>query len=255
MPKTQTLKIPSDAFPELWYDIISLDHFWFDWRFRVLRAVLRTLDLPATGTVHALDIGSGSGLMINQLENVTDWTIDGCDLNPRFVNQIKCRGRYFQYDIYERKESMRGIYDIVFLFDILEHLENPGSFLECSAFYLKKGGKLIINVPAFQALFGSYDKVVGHKRRYTKRTLHEIIPAQFFDISDSRYWGMSISSLVAIRKILDRDDSDPEKIIRRGMATPPALINNVLKFLGVVESKLITHPPLGCSLMVTLCCK
>jgi hypothetical protein len=36
---------------------------------------------------------------------------------------------------------------------------------------LKTGGKILIYVPAFNVLYSSMDKYVGHYRRYRKRTL------------------------------------------------------------------------------------
>ncbi len=252
MLKTHPSDTISDVFPELWYDIVSIDHFWFYWRYLTLLKIMKNLDVAPGQSLKALDIGSGNGLLIQQLEKNTKWVVDGCDINPRFVHSIRSRGHYFQYNIFDRDESMKGQYDIVFLFDILEHLSDPKFFLECSSFYVKKGGVLVINVPAFMVLYGAYDRAVGHLTRYTKRTLHPIIDRDIFEIQYSRYWGLSISSLVAMRKALDREGADPQQIIRRGMQTPPAPVNYALRIMARIESVLLPDPPAGCSLMVAL---
>jgi hypothetical protein len=38
-----------------------------------------------------------------------------------------------------------------------------------------ENGRIILLVPAFQFLYGTIDRLVGHKRRYTKRSLKELL--------------------------------------------------------------------------------
>lgn len=242
----------NDSFPELWYEIVEENHFWFFWRFKTLLSVIKKLNIKLDVPHQAFDIGSGNALLINQLEPLSVWTIDGCDIKPKFVDDLKIRGKYFKYDIFEKREDMKEKYDFIFLFDILEHLNDPKTFLETASFYLKKGGIVFINVPAFQSLYGTYDKAVGHKIRYDRETVNNWLGSGMFKVEDFRYWGMSISPLVLIRKILTRSSTDEEKIVRRGMKTPGKFVNSVLKLFAKLETSLISHPPFGCSLMLTL---
>lgn len=68
-------------------------------------------------------------------------------------------------------------FDTIIYIDVLEHIEQDKAELEMAAGLLRPGGRIIILSPAFQVLFGPFDKAIGHYRRYTKSTLKKIIPA------------------------------------------------------------------------------
>ncbi len=57
------------------------------------------------------------------------------------------------------------------LFDVLEHIENPGEILKEIKRVLLPSGVLIITVPAHNFLFSDFDLSIGHFRRYSRRTL------------------------------------------------------------------------------------
>ena len=61
-------------------------------------------------------------------------------------------------------------YDTILYLDVLEHVEHPKKELKKVFRSLKKGGKLILALPAFQHLFSQFDKDVGHYKRYTIKT-------------------------------------------------------------------------------------
>ena len=66
-------------------------------------------------------------------------------------------------------------YDSILYLDVLEHIENDHQEIIKAFNSLKDGGKLIINVPAFQHLYSNFDKDVKHFRRYSKKTLLNLI--------------------------------------------------------------------------------
>ncbi|MFO1042301.1 MAG: methyltransferase domain-containing protein [Planctomycetaceae bacterium] len=61
--------------------------------------------------------------------------------------------------------------------DVIEHIEFDAAELERAACLLKPGGHLIILVPAHQWLYTPFDKAIGHFRRYSRSSLHAVIPA------------------------------------------------------------------------------
>ncbi len=66
-------------------------------------------------------------------------------------------------------------FDTIIYIDVLEHIENDKSEIEKAVTKLNDGGQLIILSPAFQMLYSPFDKVIGHYRRYTKKTLRETV--------------------------------------------------------------------------------
>ena len=75
-------------------------------------------------------------------------------------------------EVFSLKENT---YDSILYLDVLEHIENDHQEIIKAFNSLKEGGKLIINVPAFQHLYSNFDKDVKHFRRYNKKTLLNLI--------------------------------------------------------------------------------
>ena len=75
-------------------------------------------------------------------------------------------------EVFSLKENT---YDSILYLDVLEHIEDDHQEIIKAFNSLKEGGKLIINVPAFQHLYSNFDKDVKHFRRYSKKTLLNLI--------------------------------------------------------------------------------
>lgn len=67
-------------------------------------------------------------------------------------------------------------FDTILYLDVLEHIEDDRTELQQVLKYLKTNGHLIILAPAFPALFSNFDRNIGHYRRYTRKSLGQIIP-------------------------------------------------------------------------------
>lgn len=78
-------------------------------------------------------------------------------------------------------------YDYIFTLNVLEHVEDDQAALRDVARKLKHGGRLLIYVPAFQLLFSSMDRAVGHCRRYRLEDLSEQVSSAGFEIKEARY--------------------------------------------------------------------
>jgi SAM-dependent methyltransferase len=68
-------------------------------------------------------------------------------------------------------------FDAILYIDVLEHIEDDRGELRQAAARLKPGGLLIVLAPAHQWLYTAFDRAIGHFRRYTKRTLAAVGPA------------------------------------------------------------------------------
>ncbi|RPJ22806.1 MAG: class I SAM-dependent methyltransferase [Chloroflexi bacterium] len=60
--------------------------------------------------------------------------------------------------------------------DVLEHIEDDRAELESAATRLIPGGRLIVLSPAFNFLYSSFDKSIGHYRRYDKKMYRALTP-------------------------------------------------------------------------------
>lgn len=62
-------------------------------------------------------------------------------------------------------------YDTIVCLNVLEHIENDCRAVEHMKSLLIPGGRLILLVPQYPCLFGTYDKNAGHFRRYSRKQL------------------------------------------------------------------------------------
>jgi len=249
-PSSAATPAGASEFPGEWYELASADHFWLQWR---LRAALRQIDavgLPRGAPLRALDVGGGMGVLRAQLEEHTAWVIDITDLHPRAVSGARRgRGRNLRYDVTEHRPDMLGAYDVVVLFDVLEHVDGPVPFLESLFRHLKDGGHLLVNVPALRALFSGYDVAAGHLRRYDRRSLAAEARPAGFAVRDVRFWGLSLVPLLLLRKLLLAGRSGPE-VIRAGFRPPRPWVNAALRALMRAETAVMSRPPLGTSVLL-----
>jgi SAM-dependent methyltransferase len=157
------------------------------------------------------------------------------------------RGRTLYYDIAEERAGLLGRYDVVVLFDVLEHLAEPRELLRSALLHLKVGGLLLVNVPALPALTSAYDRAAGHLRRYTARSLAGELDRLGLQAQVLRYWGLSLVPLLAARKVVLARGGP--RTIDRGFRPPLAGVNAALVRLMRLETGLLRAPPLGTSVM------
>jgi len=94
-----------------------------------------------------LDIGCGSGNFLNRIKDKTD-KVFGLEFNPVAIEQCKAAGLSVYADsIQQHSDTHAGAYDVVCLFQVLEHIHEIKPFLDASLKVLKKNGRLIIGVP------------------------------------------------------------------------------------------------------------
>jgi len=61
--------------------------------------------------------------------------------------------------------------------NVLEHVADDGAVVRTLAALLRPGGRLLVYVPACPFAFGPLDQGLEHRRRYSRRTLIEILGA------------------------------------------------------------------------------
>jgi SAM-dependent methyltransferase len=235
-------------FPSEWYDLSDPSHFWFRWRLAALRRALADVGAATGASLTALDVGCGSGVLASQLEGVAGWTVDGTDLNARALERCAPRrGRTLYYDVTEERAELLERYDVVLLFDVLEHLPDPGRLLRSTLRHLRPGGLVLVNVPALPALASAYDTAAGHLRRYTTATLAAELAGLGVDQRLLSYWGLSLIPLLALRRLVVAGGGP--STIKRGFKPPHPAINAALVGLMHLETGLLRAPPAGTSVI------
>ena len=232
---------------EQWFEMATPDHFWIIRRCEVLQRLFVHHLQP--GLTYG-EIGCGHGIVQGQLEERFGLTVDGFDLGLTALEQNRSRaGSLYYYHILDRRADLKSKYDVLFLFDVLEHIADEDAFLQASLFLLKPGGILLINVPARQELYSKYDLRVGHARRYRFEDFARLAASHQLTLLEGTYWGLPFYPLLLARKFL-LARLDESAVVETGFDPPGRLANHLLKLYGRLE--ILPQRWLGTSIMVAL---
>jgi len=108
-----------------------------------------------------LDIGCGSGEFLNAMQIIPGWNLTGVELNSYAADKAIDRYnlRIFNGTL-EQAFFPNETFDVVTLWDVLEHLHDPTASLIEIRRILKPGGLLVLRVPNYQSwqrrLFGRH---------------------------------------------------------------------------------------------------
>ncbi|GBU27720.1 hypothetical protein R84B8_01260 [Treponema sp. R8-4-B8] len=116
-------------------------------------------------------------------------------------------GKVYAVDVFfpENGETRDGIFcindikklpdnelDGVIMMDVLEHIENDKTFFNIVVNKLKKGGIILITVPAWQFLFSAHDVKSLHYRRYNRKQLMALLEHKEIKTEKCHYFYTSL---------------------------------------------------------------
>ena len=216
-----------------WYDVAHLNHFWIRRRNAVMDRLAGPLIRNAS---HVAEIGCGNGLVQRSIEDHYGKSVAGFDLNELALKKSVSRvSQRYCYDIHQRSEEFRARFDVVVLFDVLEHITDESAFLQSVKFHMSDSGVLLINVPAYQALYSKYDKAAGHVRRYKANSLREILERNGLVMRECTYWGAALVPVLLMRKVLLTFRHDEEHIVSSGFDPGSRIVNSAMGVLAGCE--------------------
>jgi len=234
----------SDLYQEL-YDL-EKDYWWHVGKrqiaFSLIRQFSRSFDT-------ALDIGCGAGLVVEELGQLYKKAI-GLDVSPEAIGFCQKRGlNNLVLSGAEKIELPDGTIDTITAFDVLEHVDDQQTLAECTRL-LKPGGILVATVPAYPKLWSYWDEMLGHKRRYSKKSLTNVLIDAGFTIHKISYSNFFILGPVTLIRLLKKSNVTAKK--QSDFIPTPTLLNSFLKRLYTLESVIIKNIgfPAGLSLVV-----
>jgi ubiquinone/menaquinone biosynthesis C-methylase UbiE len=156
--------------------------FWFQARNRI---IIWSLSRFFSGARSLLEIGVGTGFVMRELRRaLPEASISASDIHIQGLHFAAKRLPHsvdlLQVDA--RSIPFRSEFDVVCLFDVLEHIQDDEAVLKEVSLALKPGGGLLLTVPQHMFLWGPFDDAGFHKRRYAVRELQRKVRAAGFDI-------------------------------------------------------------------------
>lgn len=142
-----------------------------------------------------LEIGSGLG---NISRHFIAKQKDICltDLRPHYCDYLAKAfegTRVHQLDLVannfdQENAALIGQFASVYALNVVEHIEDDRQALENCYKLVRKGGNLVILVPAHQFLYNSLDEALGHYKRYRKKELIGLFEELGLNILKVQYW-------------------------------------------------------------------
>ncbi len=151
---------------------LEAGHWWFRGR-RTLCLALEEATRGSQPLGRVLDIGAGVGGFLPSLKPLGG-ALHHLDAHTEHLSA--CRNRGYAHGVQAdagRLPYRTGSFDLVCLFDVLEHLDDDCKALKEVSRVLTPGGRVLIHVPAHPILFAQNDRVAGHRRRYKRRSLRQ----------------------------------------------------------------------------------
>jgi len=115
-------------------------------------------------------------------------------LQERFEGNPDVKGIY-AIDLAEKNfdavhAGIVGTFDTVFALNVIEHIEDDHlAILNCYKL-LKPGGRVVVLVPAWPALYNWLDKGLEHYRRYSSTTLRQLLSGPF-TLTEMKYFNLA----------------------------------------------------------------
>jgi SAM-dependent methyltransferase len=206
---------------------------------------------PPERELRLLDIGGASSLypaVLAEWGSVTVVEPDGeCVETAKAVLGMDIRRGSLPDDL-----GVEGPFDVISMLDVLEHIEDDRRALAVVRSLLAPDGRLIITVPALQALYSDHDRALHHFRRYSQRTLVEAIEGAGLRVRRVSYWTSFLLPLLVAQRSLSkirsalRPNPNPEYSVK----LPGKTLNSILGATMTLERHLLRsmRMPLGSSL-------
>lgn len=222
-------------------------YWWFVGRRNVIEIILNKQINKRN--LRILDVGCGTG-------NTT--------LSLKKFGGVYCTDSSFSALRYCNKRGLENVvksssynlpyssntFDLVTMFDVLEHIENDQRALIEIKRVLKKNGSIVITVPAYQFLWSEHDIALSHYRRYNSKTLSNVVNQTGFKIVRMSYFISFLFPFIAAYRIIGRlkkMKTNPKANLRQ----LPAFVDKLFQSMLVFESKILQYSnfPFGLSVV------
>ncbi|KND48426.1 MAG: SAM-dependent methyltransferase [Parcubacteria bacterium C7867-005] len=159
------------------------NHYWTNGRNQIIKRELEENNLRDK---KILEVGCGRGIVVDYLRQrgFDCYGVDLAKISP--VNNV---APYVQcgFDFVSLTGDFKASIEVVMLFDVIEHISDPVSFLALIREHFPNAQHLIVTVPARQELWSNYDVFNGHFRRYDLSGLETTLRSGGWSVVDTEY--------------------------------------------------------------------
>ena len=238
------------SFPSDWYNPkavnLEAEGFWAEARAEKILGILKK-----NRTKIMWEVGAGNGNVAIPLRRA-GVTVIGIEPLRTGAESMANHGVTTYWGTLEDLAFPDGSIDAIGIFDVLEHLERPEQVMAEIQRVLKRGGLLITTVPAHQWLFSDFDLSIGHFRRYSRKSLEELLTKNGFTSNRIQFLflGLVLPAFILRTvpyKLGRKKKFESQVNSNRKLKRTPRPIQIMLKKIFILEGKLPL--PIGLSLI------
>ncbi len=156
------------------FEELERTHWWFRGRRTVYFGILEK-HLGDDRPKRILDLGCGMGGFLHGLADLGDRVLPS-DISVEGL--ARCEERGFPGGVVSSGYALPyedGSFDLVCMFDAIEHIEDDHQVMREVARILRPGGLALATVPAYQFLYANNDRIAQHHRRYTRPMMRAVM--------------------------------------------------------------------------------
>lgn len=235
---------------------IEDQHFWFRARNYLILGLARRVASSLKPCNLVLEVGCGTGNVLRALEaGCPDCTVVGLELRFEGLVHARSRSRAFLIQADIRNSPFSKQFDLVGMFDVIEHIDQDQDTLQLIHDALRPGGKLLLTIPAHQSLWSYFDEAARHCRRYSATDILQKLENAGFEVEILTQFMACIFPIVWVYRKLNQPRTGTKSAQARASdefrIVPVA--NRILAGLLHLEAKWICRGhslPIGTSLVV-----
>jgi len=224
-------------------------HWWFCGRRAIAEQFIRSVDLGRDSRI--LEIGAGTGGNFAMLAKFGQLTAVEMDSEARAMANEKTGRDVLAGFLPAGLPDIGDDYDLICMFDVLEHIKDDSAALDTIYKLLKPGGRLVLTVPAYQWMWSSHDEHLHHFRRYSRNELKRKFADAGFAVERITYTNMYLLPLAILARYFDRLTKGNINSVSTGTKMPHKFVNNIFKFIYSSERLMMKkyNMPFGLGLL------
>jgi SAM-dependent methyltransferase len=225
------------------------DRYWW---YRGVRTLLRAwVTQYAPRGARILDAGCGTGANLQLLQTYGD--ARGVDISDQAIEFCRARGIAPARVLWASVSELpfpNDFFDLAISFEVICNIADDQRALAELARVLKPGGRLIVQVPAYQWLWSRHDVAVGHQRRYAAQDVRAKLTRAGLRVERLTHANALLFPIIAARRLTQRV-WHTHQTVHSDLTPLPRAVNALLSALYQLEMQVVARVdvPWGISLV------
>ena len=211
---------------------IEESHWWFVGRRYFINKRLQKIDEK---NLDILEVGCGTGGNLELLKSFGRVSAIETNEKAREHSKRVKNVKILDGSLPDDNPFLHRKFDIIALFDVLEHIEDDLAALQSLKKCLKKGGRVILTVPAYMFLWSYHDEYHHHFRRYSRNSLSLLCEQGGYELKVLTGFNSLLLPVAIMFRLLSKLTTTNKPI---GAKASDGIVNGILKFLFKAEIKL-----------------